>query len=163
MEEVHKLVDLDVAQIELFNLRPLPETPLWNQYQREGRLLDIPYDFCYYLPGFQPFDHPYFKPGSQDMLPLMYEIYQYFEKERGPIVSDLINLYENIPNPSKNIRRSTKFLKIGAHSLFESWREHLSPSDSQIQNYERKLGSVPKPPFYMNILKKSTFSAEYNQ
>jgi len=155
-EEIHKLVDLDIAQIELFNLHPLPETPLWDKYKSEGRLLDVPNDF-YYLPGFQSFYHPHFRPGFEDILPLMYEIYQYFEKERGPSILELANLYQNIPNPGQIAKRSTKYYKIGAHSLFESWKKYLDPSPFQIENYIRKLGSLPKDPFYMKVLRKSSF------
>ncbi len=154
-EEVRRLVDLDIAQIEVFNLRPLPETLLWEDYKKAGRLLDVPYDF-YYIPGFQPFIHPHFKPGFEDMLPLMYDIYKYFEKERGPSPLSLIQLYSNIPKQSKKIQKNIKFLKIGAKALFPSWKKSLDPSSMQIENYLTQLGDESKMPFYFKLLIKSS-------
>lgn len=154
-EEIRQLVDLDVAQIEIFNLKPLPETPLWEAYKKGGRLLDIPYDF-YYIPGFQPFIHPHFKPGFEDMLPLMYDIYEYYEKERGTSVLKLIELYNNIPKQSKQLQRTIKFLKIGARTLFPSWKKYLNPSPQQIENYLKQLGETPKIPLYLKMLIKSS-------
>ena len=154
-KEVQKLVDLDIAQIEIFNLRPLPETQLWESYKKAGRLLDVPYDF-YYIPGFQPFIHPHFKPGFEDMLPLMYDIYQYFEKERGPSPLSLMKLYSNIPKQSKKLQKNIKFLKIGANALFPSWKKYLDPSPIQIENYLTQLGDNSKIPFYIKWLMKSS-------
>lgn len=154
-DEIRKFIDLDVAQIEIFNLRPLPETELWEIYKKAGRLLDVPYDF-FYIPGFQPFKHPHFKPGFEDMLPLMYDIYEYFEKERGPSVLKLIELYKNIPKQSKKLQKSIKFLKIGAKALFPSWEKHLNPSPQQIENYLTQLGEKTKIPFYLKALIKSS-------
>lgn len=152
--EIRRLIDLDVAQIEIFNLRPLPETPLWDKYEKENRLLNVPYDF-YYIPGFQPFIHPHFKPGFEDMLPLMYDIYKYFERERGTSLLNMKNLYNNIPKQNKNFKRMVKFLKIGAGALFPSWKTSLTPSTLQIENYLDKLGGMPKIPFYLKFLLKS--------
>jgi len=146
---------LDIAQIEIFNLRPLPETQLWESYKKAGRLLDVPYDF-YYIPGFQPFIHPHFKPGFEDMLPLMYDIYQYFEKERGPSPLSLMKLYSNIPKQSKKLQKNIKFLKIGANALFPSWKKYLDPSPIQIENYLTQLGDNSKIPFYIKWLMKSS-------
>ena len=154
-DEIRRLVDLDIAQIEIFNLRPLPETQLWETYKKAGRLLDVPYDF-YYIPGFQPFIHPHFKPGFEDMLPLMYDIYEYFEKERGPSLLSLIQLYSNIPKQSKKLQKNIKFLKIGASALFPSWKKYLNPSPLQIENYLTQLGDKPKMPFYLKVLIKSS-------
>jgi hypothetical protein len=154
-EEVRRLVDLDVAQIEIFNLKPLPETLLWEAYKKAGRLLDIPYDF-YYIPGFQPFIHPHFKPGFEDMLPLMYNIYKYFEKERGTSLLSLIRLYSNVPKQDKKLQKNIKFLKIGANALFPSWKKYLNPSTIQIENYLRQLGDNSKIPFYFKLLTKSS-------
>ncbi|MFX1489538.1 MAG: B12-binding domain-containing radical SAM protein [Promethearchaeota archaeon] len=153
-EEIRRLVDLDVAQIEIFNLKPLPETSLWETLKKENRLLNVPFDF-YYIPGFQPFLHPHFKPGFEDMLPLMYDIYEYFEKERGPSVLSLIRLYNNTPHQSKKLQKSIKFLKIGASALFPSWKKFLNPTSQQIENYLTQLGEKPKIPYYLKVLMKS--------
>ena len=121
--DIYRVVDLDIYGITVHNLKVLPETPLWDEYKKSGRLLDVPNDF-YYLEGFQAFTHPYFKPGFEDMLPLTYEIYEYIDKERGPSLLSLMQLYNNIPKQRKSFKRKIRQYKKISKALFPSWKQN---------------------------------------
>ncbi|MFX0135338.1 MAG: B12-binding domain-containing radical SAM protein [Candidatus Hodarchaeota archaeon] len=138
-KEIQHVVDLDIFAITVHNLKVLPQTPLWYEFERHGRLLNVPYDF-YYVEGFQPFTHPHFKPGFEDMLPLTYDIYEYIEKERGPQVLSLMELMSNVPNQRRTFKRQIKQYKLMSKQLFSSWKNHLNPSEDQITKYLRRLG-----------------------
>ncbi|MFX1303778.1 MAG: B12-binding domain-containing radical SAM protein, partial [Promethearchaeota archaeon] len=143
-KEIRQVVDLDVYAITFHNLKVLPQTPLWYEYERDERLLDIPYDF-YYVEGFQPFTHPHFKPGFEDMLPLTYEIYEYMEKERGPQVLSLMELLSNVPNQRRAFKRQIKQYRAMSEQLFPSWKKYLRPSKEQIDKYQRRLNNQVEP------------------
>ena len=82
-EEVKQLAELKIDFYSIMNFRPLPQTPLWNKYEKENLILkDIPFDF-YYIPGFQSFKHPHFKPGFEDMLPLMLKLDKYLNSKKN--------------------------------------------------------------------------------
>ena len=143
-KEIKQVVDLDIYAITVHNLKVLPQTPLWYEFERDGRLLDIPYDF-YYVEGFQPFTHPHFKPGFEDMLPLTYEIYEYIEKERGPQVLSLLELLSNVPNQRKAFKRQIKQYRAMSEQLFPSWKKFLDPSKEQVEKYQKRLGIQVDP------------------
>lgn len=155
-QEIDHLLDLDAALNYVENLKILPQTPLWNKYKEQGRLLlNIPKDF-FFIDGFQAYIHPHFKPGFEDMLPLLTEIQTYIEKERGPQGIDMLKILENVPNPKKNCLNQIKYLKIATKLLFASWKEHLNPNQQQIENYLTKIGKSVKIPFYLKLLSKSS-------
>lgn len=138
-KEIHQVVDLDIYAITVHNLKVLPQTPLWYEFEQDGRLLNVPYDF-YYVEGFQAFIHPHFRPGFEDMLPLTYKIYEYIEKERGPQILSLMELMSNIPNQRRVFKRQIKQYRQMSKQLFPSWKKHLNPSETQIVKYLRRLG-----------------------
>jgi radical SAM superfamily enzyme YgiQ (UPF0313 family) len=138
-KEIKQVVDLDIYAITVHNLKILPQTPLWYDFERDGRLLNVPYDF-YYIEGFQSFIHPHFKPGFEDMLPLTYDIFEYIEKERGPQVLSLMELLSNVPNQKKYFKRQIKQYKQMSKMLFPSWIKHLDPTETQISKYIERLG-----------------------
>ena len=138
-KEIKRVVDLDIYAITVHNLKILPQTPLWYEFDRTGRLLNVPYDF-YYVEGFQAFTHPHFKPGFKDMLPLTYEIYEYIEKERGPQVLSLMEILSNVPNQRKIFKRQIKQYKIMSKQLFPSWKKYLDPSPEQVEKYLSRMG-----------------------
>jgi hypothetical protein len=154
-EEINKLLDLDAALNYVENLKILPQTPLWFKYKKDGRLFEIPKDF-FFIDGFQSFKHPHFKPGFEDMLPLLTEIQIYIEKERGPQGIDMLRILNNIPNPKKNVLNQIKYLKMATKLLFPSWKKYLNPNDKQIENYLAKMGAMVKIPYYINLLTKSS-------
>jgi radical SAM superfamily enzyme YgiQ (UPF0313 family) len=138
-EEIKRVVDLDIYAITVHNLKVLPQTPLWYEFDKAGRLLDVPYDF-YYVEGFQAFTHPHFKPGFEDMLPLTNDIYEYIEKERGPQVLSLMELLSNVPNQRRVFKRQIKQYKVMSKQLFTSWKKYLNPSQKQVEKYLSRMG-----------------------
>jgi hypothetical protein len=71
--EVETALSFDPAWLHLVNLRILYETKLWQHYQQEGRVLEVPPEFRA-LWGYQAFLHPKFNPRFKDCLPLMLEL-----------------------------------------------------------------------------------------
>ena len=148
-EEVENLMGLDVTEIMIFNLHPLPYTSIWNQYKNEGRLLNVPIDF-YYLDGFQSYTHPHFKPGFEDMLPLLYDISKYTLRAKGDrgiqyirVLENAIKLREELFGKNdkilKSITKRYKTHKAIYGSLFNSWKENLNPFESAIKVYSEVL------------------------
>ncbi len=138
-EEIHQLIDLEATSYSVFNLHPLPCTPIWNQLEKKNRLLNnIPNDF-YYLTAFQAFTHPHFKPGFEDMLPLLRDIHEYIYREKGDFTFSLMKLYENIPKQRECIINKIKVYKHISKELFPSWKAQLNPSKKQISKYLEKL------------------------
>jgi radical SAM superfamily enzyme YgiQ (UPF0313 family) len=148
-DEIHKLIDLDATYYAVLNLKVLPETPLWRRYEAEGRLLNVSNDF-YYLDGFQAFKHPHFKPGFEDMLPLLYDINKYIESETGFRGLRMIELYNNIPKQRESFKKEISQIKSLAKLLYPSWKEHLNPNERQIKNYLDKMGKVHEIPEYLS-------------
>ncbi|MFW9969877.1 MAG: B12-binding domain-containing radical SAM protein [Candidatus Odinarchaeota archaeon] len=153
-EEIKQAVDLDMYGLTVHNLKVLPETPLWYEYEKAGRLLDIPYDF-YYLEGFQTYTHPHFKPGFADMLPLMHDILEYIEKERGTPLLSFIELLGNIPKKRKLFEKRIELYRKIASFLYPSWKEHLSPSEAQQEKYLQRLGGLTRSPVILKMIQKS--------
>jgi hypothetical protein len=135
--DVKKLVDLDAAAYGVINLKPLPETPIWEQYKAAGRMLDVPWDF-YYMHGFQPFLHPHFKPGFEDMLPLLVDVNAYLERERGTQGLDIAKVLENIQDKHPAIKTQVQNYKMLGRVLFKSWKQHLHPTAVQVASYLAK-------------------------
>jgi len=152
-DEIRTVVDLDLYGITVHNLKVLPQTPLWYEYEKAGRLLNVPYDF-YYIEGFQAFTHPHFKPGFEDMLPLTYKIYEYIEKE-NPTLINLVELYKNLAEKKPHFQKRIKQYVEIASLIFEPWKKYLKPSDNQIENYLNRLGGIVDIPSYLNNLKDS--------
>ncbi|MEX2684893.1 MAG: radical SAM protein [Candidatus Sigynarchaeota archaeon] len=142
-QDVKKLVDLDAAAYGVINLKPLPETPIWEQYKAAGRLLDVPWDF-YYMLGFQPYTHPHFKPGFEDMLPLLVDVNAYIERERGMQGLDIAKTLENIQDKHLAIKKQVQIYKILGRVLFKSWVRHLHPTAAQIASYKLKASEPGK-------------------
>jgi len=153
-EEIKRVVDLDIYGITVHNLKILPETPLWVDYQKNGLLLDIPYDF-YYIEGFQSYTHPHFKPGFEDMLPLTYKIYEYIERERGTSLLSFMELLKNIPKQRPIFEKRYNLFRNVSSLIFPSWKEHLVPTQEQIDRYLQRLNGVTRPPLYLRMFQKS--------
>lgn len=137
-EDVEKLIDLDALIYGILNLHPLPETPIWERFVAENRLLDVPNDF-HYLPGFQSYTHPHFKPGFEDILPIMCEINKYVEKERGNLSLQLYNIKKRLllirDNNKRDIRKQARLYQSISKFLYPAWKDYLNPSNQQIENY----------------------------
>ena len=137
-DEIHALADLELTEYLISNLKLLPTTPLWNKYKKEGKLLQIPIDF-YYINGFQSFIHPHFKPGFEDMLPLLRDIYEFLEKENGNNLLNTIKLYNNKQKSHKYFKRQVKLYKNISKIQFSSWKKNLNPTPTQIEKYQKKM------------------------
>lgn len=72
-EEVKLLKDLGSSGYIVANLKMQPNTPLYHEFKRKGRLLDIPPELLSFY-GYQAFTHPEFSAGFNDMLPLLGEV-----------------------------------------------------------------------------------------
>lgn len=72
-EEVKLLKDLGSSGYIIANLEMQPNTPLYHEFKRQGRLLDVPPELLSFY-GYQAYTHPEFAAGFNDMLPLLGEI-----------------------------------------------------------------------------------------
>nr|MDO8119635.1 hypothetical protein [Candidatus Sigynarchaeota archaeon] len=142
-DEIRQLVDLDAAAFNVFNLKPFPRTPIWDLLSKANRLLAVPWDF-YSIHGFQPFLHPHFKPGFEDMLPLIIDINAFIERERGMQGLDIAEVLEHVQHKHILIQKQVKTYKMIGRVLFNSWKRHLQPSDEQIASYKQKAGMTRK-------------------
>ena len=144
-DEIRQLLELDLTEQRVLNLQPLPATPLWTKLKDEGRLLDIPKSF-YYINGFQTFQHPHFRPGFVDMLPLIYEINKYLLREGSGRIIGTIKLLRNVIKRReafgekgdkilKSIKRRLRFYEKIAMHAFDSWKHCVNPSQENIGNY----------------------------
>ncbi len=133
-EEIYQLINLEAIAYSIFNLHPLPYTPIWYQLEKEKRLLNIPNDF-YYLTGFVPYKHPHFKSGFEDMLPLLRDINEFICREVGDSTFSLMKLYENAPKQRECISNKIKVYKYISKELFPSWKAQLDPSKKQLSKY----------------------------
>jgi len=140
-EDIRKLTSLDADIITVLNLHPNPMTNIWEDLSSQNRLLDIPPDF-YHIHGFQSYIHPHFKPGFDDMLPLLCKIYNYIETEIGIITLNAATTLENLldhTNHPKMIKREIKTYKSICKMIFPKWKQFFNPSEIQEANYLNKL------------------------
>lgn len=72
-EEVRLLKELGSSGYIVANLEMQPNTPLYNEFKRKGRLLSVPPELLSFY-GYQAFTHPEFTPGFNDILPLLGEV-----------------------------------------------------------------------------------------
>ena len=153
-KEVKRAVDFDMYALSVHNLKLLPETSFWHEYNKAGRVLDVPYDF-YYIEGFQTFTHPHFKPGFEDMLPLIYDIYEYIEKERGTPLLSFMECLDNIPKKREIFEKRIETYRKVASFLYPSWKENLNPTREQEEKYLQRLGGLTKVPTVLKMIQKS--------
>lgn len=72
-EEVKLLKDLGSSGYIVANLEMQPNTPLYNTFKKNGRLLDVPPELLSFY-GYQAYVHPNFMSGFNDILPLLGEV-----------------------------------------------------------------------------------------
>lgn len=72
-EEVKQLKALGSSGYIVANLEMQPNTPLYDQFKSEGRLMNVPPELLSFY-GYQAYTHPEFSPGFNDMLPLLGDI-----------------------------------------------------------------------------------------
>ncbi|MHA2289609.1 MAG: B12-binding domain-containing radical SAM protein, partial [Promethearchaeota archaeon] len=147
-EEIHQLLELGATFYAVLNLKALPGTPLWNRFKQEGRLLNVSSDF-YYIDGFQAFTHPHFRPGFEDMLPLLYDINKYIEQEIGFRGLPMVKLLQNVRIQRDSFEKDITTMKGLAELLFPSWKKHLNPTQEQIERYLSQIGDLPEIPQYL--------------
>lgn len=157
-KEIEKLTDLDLTYCYINNLKPLSKTLVFNEMKEQKRLVDMPVDF-HYIPGFQSFRHPEFRPGFIDMLPLIFEVNRHFEVECGHLPLNFIRLYGNLerlkPHLTEIFTKRRIQMQMISKALFPSWKRHLNPTQEQIDKYKGKLGDVPPIPFGLKLAVKS--------
>ncbi|MFX0017599.1 MAG: B12-binding domain-containing radical SAM protein [Promethearchaeota archaeon] len=155
-QEINRLIDLEASTYSVLNLKPIPKTPIWNTLKSQDRLLDIPYDL-YYLQGFQSYLHPNFKPGFEDMLPLLCQIHAHIEKETSSITSSYIKLFETLSKTrsNKKFEKNLNKYKYFSKALYDSWESNLIPSEKQKEQYNSFIAEVNKIPLNLRLIKKS--------
>lgn len=140
-EDVKKLIDLGADINTVLHLHPHPMTSIWNKLVSEQRLLNVPPEY-HYIHGFQSFLHPHFKPGFRDMLPLLYNIYNYIESETGDkiisMAQTMINLLKHTKNPNI-IKNEIKLYKSIGKMLYPHWKLFFNPNETQDANFQFKL------------------------
>ncbi len=163
-QEIDQLIDLEASTYSVLNLKPIPQTSIWNDLERQGRLLDIPYDL-YYLQGFQSYLHPNFRPGFEDMLPLLCQIHAHIEKETGSITSSYIKLYETLSKirSNKKFEKTLNKYKYLSKALYNSWESSLNPSEKQKEQYYSLIANVNNIPLSIKLIKKSKIFRKFIQ
>ncbi len=144
-KDMKKLIDLESEVIRITNLHIFPGTALYDEYEERDRILEIIPDFLD-LTGFQSFKHPHFKPGFEDILPLLCELYRYIEKEKGNVMTGNLEILKKLlilrkekygikHNLYKDIFKKVKLYKNMVKGIFPSWKLYLKPTPKQIDKY----------------------------
>ncbi len=140
-DDIKKLIDLRAEVNTVLHLHPHPMTDIWEELYSQNRLLDIPPDF-YFIHGFQSFIHPHFKPGFEDILPLLCDIYDFIEKETGDkilyVAQTMKNLLNHTNHPNLFKKEIRSLLSIGK-SLYPKWKEFFKPNERQDSNFLNHL------------------------
>ena len=143
MEDIKRLVDLGATMNTVLHLHPHPMTSVWKELESQNRLLKVPIEF-HFIHGFQSFKHPNFKPGFEDMLPLLNKIYQYIQTETGGKIVTYIQLIKNLINHTnhpKLFKGDIKLLISMSKLVYPKWKEFFNPSKVQDRNYLNKIQS----------------------
>jgi hypothetical protein len=139
-KDVDKLIELGATINTVLHLHPHPLTEVWNFLLEQDRLLDLSPEY-YFLHGFQSFRHPHFKPGFEDILPLLCEIYNYIERETGGKLVNVIQVYRNLRKHMKNPKLLQKELsgyQSVAKMLFPHWKAFFNTTEEQNARYLNK-------------------------
>jgi biotin synthase-like enzyme len=137
IEEAKLLRELDSDGYILANLEMQPGTPIYNAYKQAGRLHDVPPQLLNFY-GYQAFDHPHFRSGFNDMLPLMSAVEEVITDENQVFASSL-RTYLNRRN---DIEASKRRAFLEAIDTFKSGlAPGLSESEAreQIDRYTAEL------------------------
>lgn len=118
-EEVRLLKDLDSSGYIVANLEMQPGTPLYNTFKRNGRLLNVPPELLSFY-GYQPYTHPNFVSGFNDMLPLLGEIEDELT-EGNQTLSANLNVFLKRKNDNEARQRST------INQMLEDFSNSLDP------------------------------------
>lgn len=140
-EEVRLVKALEASSNIIANLRMQPNTPLYNLYKSKGRLLDVPPELLTFT-GYQPFLHPQFKSGFNDMLPLLDEI--------------KANLY----NGETTLARSSEVF-LNRSSLHEE-RERTQMSQA-VKDFEQSLDPTAYPDGGVSAVRKYAADLYFNR
>ncbi len=144
-DEISKLINLDAMLYSVLNLHPLPGTPIWEEFERNNRLLNVPNDF-FYIPGFQPYIHPHFKPGFDDILPLLYKIHKYIERECGNLSVGLYDITKRLAfgylRNASLFKQQLYIYQSVSKMMFNSWKNYFNPSDLSIKTYREKIDMI---------------------
>jgi len=73
LREVEQLRALGASGHIVANLELQPGTPLYQDFQQSGKLLPVPPELLA-MPGYQSYQHPSFRTGFNDTLPLLDEV-----------------------------------------------------------------------------------------
>jgi len=141
MEDIKKLIDLDATMNTVLHLHAHPMTGIWEELKSQNRLLDVPIEF-HFIHGFQSFKHPHFKPGFEDMLPLLSKIYQYIQTETGGKVVNYAQVLKNLLNHTnhpKLFKNDIKSLTSICKLVYPKWKKFFNPSGLQDKNYLNKI------------------------
>ncbi|MFX0025058.1 MAG: B12-binding domain-containing radical SAM protein [Candidatus Hermodarchaeota archaeon] len=140
-DDIKKMIDLGADANTILHLHPHPMTQIWEKLISEQRLLNVPPEF-HYIHGFQSFLHPHFKPGFEDMLPLLCDIYYYIEREIG---DKLLNIIQTMKNLLKHTNHPTLFkseiqlYKSFGKIFYPHWKEFFNPTEVQNACFQNKL------------------------
>ncbi len=140
-KDINKLIALEADINSVFNLHAHPKTSIWERLATQNRLLDLPPEF-YYIPGFQAFTHPHFKPGFENILPLLCDINNHIQRETGNPAINLSKTLENALNYTdhpKIIKREIKSFRSIGKMIYPKWKQYFEPSERQDLNYLKKL------------------------
>jgi len=139
--DIKMLINLGADANTILHLHPHPRTEVWKSLEKEQRLLDVPPEF-HFIHGFQSFKHPNFKTGFEDMLPLLYKIYNYIEREIGDKLINIIRTMKNLLNHTNHpsiIKREILLYKSFGKILYPQWKQYFKPNELQDANFQEKL------------------------
>jgi hypothetical protein len=108
------------------------------------------------------FKHPHFRPGFEDMYPLMGKIYEHIDRETGNLALGYYDLFTKgakASSPrSERTKQERKLYKILGHLLYNPWKNFLSPNSTQIHNYQATLGYTSPLKFtFENFIARGIF------
>lgn len=128
-QEVDLLAELDSDGYIVANLEMQPGTPVFEAYRRSGRIKDVPPHLLNFY-GYQAFEHPHFKPGFNDMLPLLSEVEDRLA-DGNQVFSSNLTTFLNRNNQAEATKRAELTAEIKEFTAKLS--EDLSDADKQSQ------------------------------
>lgn len=115
--EAKDLKSLGASGYIVANLEMQPNTPIYDTYRGQGRLLDVPPELLNFY-GYQAFTHPNFRPGFEDMLPLLNDVNEELAQGNDTMLANL-RIF---------LRRRNKF-QAGKRQAIQTMMDSFSQND----------------------------------
>ncbi|MDQ7825556.1 MAG: hypothetical protein RDV48_22340 [Candidatus Eremiobacteraeota bacterium] len=136
-EDVDYLISLAPTFNQFMLYTPLPGTPLYERYKKEGRILDLPWAR---FNGFEfTIKHPHFSP--EEMEKMQVAAYEKATRELGPSVMRLIDVY--MKGYMKHKDSKNPMLKKRAE-IFRNFCRYAQPILPVVKKYAHMLNPAER-------------------